>query len=404
MLRQNHRFTKLNRCTRHWQGYRLHMCGLCHALGDDYGQLSRLLTSRELILLNMLVSAQLPEIETVERRCPLNPMMHVQTNASAASEFSAAMAVKLSEASVADDRQDEGGFIPYLAQLALQKPVRQANHILVKLNFIPTNLEQLTHQQSLAETHLNTQPEAPSAQLSADIFAMTASLADLPNNTATLNKIGQAYGATIYWLDAYVDFAQDMQTGAFNLLRAYAETPTTLSLVGLQFLHEKFKDYERIIQQNLTNLDVYRYRSDLETLLLEPLDRVCAELKRLIQQEKDLRFQVRPRRWGLISFVALILTLFGLSFTQYDPELPDYEDRHKKRRESCANDGYCEACCYCCVGDGHSGSSCCDASTYACCDCCADEVCSEICDGDSCDCGGGCCDSCGDCDCDCDCS
>lgn len=404
MLRQNHRFTKLNHCIRHWQGYRLHMCGLCHALGDSYGQLSRLLTSRELILLNMLVSAQLPEIETIERRCPLNPMMHVQTNVSIASEFSAALAVKLSAASVADDRQDEGGLVPYLAQLALKRPVRQANHVLETFKFSSTNLDQLTTEQAVVESQSGLWAEIPSAQVTADIFAMTATLAHTPANADILSTIGQAYGATIYWLDAYADFADDMKTGAFNPLRGYAQSSNALSLAGLQFLSEKFQGYASHIQQDLAKLDLQRYRADLETLLLEPLDRVCAELKHLIQEEQDLHFKPRRNRWSFISMLAVILALFGMSFTQYEPELPDYETRRKKRRQSNSDHWFWDNCCYCCTGDGtYDGccGCCCDMNPVGCCDCCGDKPCCEVCGIDCCDC------SCGDCDCagcDCDCS
>lgn len=249
MIRQNHRFTKLNRCTRHWQGYRVHMCGLCHALGDGYGQLARLLTTREMILLNMLVNAQLPEMETAERRCPLNPTMQVQTNISVASKFSAAMAVKLTQASVADDVQDAGGVVNRLTQLAIRKPSQQANVTLENLAFKTQRLNQLTAQQTAAENKPNNHAEAPSAHLSADIFIMTATLANLPDNALYLAEIGQAYGATIYWLDAYLDFADDIQKGAFNPLREFAQTSQMLSLDGLTLLQTKFTAYTNQIKQ-----------------------------------------------------------------------------------------------------------------------------------------------------------
>ena len=400
-------FTKLNRCTRHWAGYRLHMCGLCHALGDDYGQASRLLTSRELILLNMLVSAQLPEMTTTERRCPLNPLMHVQTNVSVASEFSAAIAIKLTEASVTDDIQDEGGLLPHLAHFALKRPVKQANTALEKLDFATTNLNQLNAQQTLAENGKSTQPEHPSAQLSADIFAMTATLANLPKNAPHLAEIGRAYGATIYWMDAYLDFAQDMRTGAFNPLREYADQPQSLTLAGLQLLHSKFSAYEQIIRSNLIQLHLYRYQLDLETLLLEPLERVYTELEHLIQQERALSFRPRQAVWKLASLMALIFGILGLSFTQFDPELPNIVDTQRKKHRQQERNNFFADCCYYnswgCSDNCDSDGQCCEAC--CCCgDCDGDGQCCEICSTDGCDCGGGCCE-CGDCDCGgCDCS
>ena len=409
MLRQKHRFTKLNRCTRHWQGYRLHMCGLCHALGDGYGQLSRLLTSRELILLNMLVSAQLPELTTSERRCPLNPRMHVQTNISVASKFSAAMAIKLTEASVADDIQDEGGLMPRIAQFALNRPAQRANTTLEALAFTTTGLNQLTRQQTLAEISASNQPEHPSATLSADIFAMTATLTQLPDNAPHLTEIGQAYGATIYWMDAYLDFAQDMQAGAFNPLREYAQQANILALDGLQLLHAKFGEYEKVMRENLAALTLYRYRSDLETLLLEPLARVQTELNELIQQERALRFKPRQTEWRLASLIALVFTVLGLSFTKFEPELTNHADRKRKNHKQPRQGSFLADCCYysawgcdvdtcelCCCCDSNDDGSCCEVCSVDGCDC--DGSCCEVCSVDGCDCDGGCCE-CGDCDC-----
>ena len=72
--------------------YRTHMCGLCHALGDEYALLSRLLTLQETILLNLLVSAQREEAPgNATRRCPLNPTRKVNTNQDIASQFAAAV-------------------------------------------------------------------------------------------------------------------------------------------------------------------------------------------------------------------------------------------------------------------------------------------------------------------------
>ena len=92
------------------RAYKAYMCGLCHALGDSYGLPHRLLTSYEMILLNMLTNAQrstAPEI--VMRRCPLNPSRMVSTNQDAGSEFAAAVAVVLARVSLDDHVQDSAG-------------------------------------------------------------------------------------------------------------------------------------------------------------------------------------------------------------------------------------------------------------------------------------------------------
>jgi len=74
MLKQTHKLVTGLSDPESGKTYKLHMCGLCHALGDTYGLPYRLLTSHEMILLNMLITAQQNEEPVVAiRRCPLNP-------------------------------------------------------------------------------------------------------------------------------------------------------------------------------------------------------------------------------------------------------------------------------------------------------------------------------------------
>src|SRR5262245_40175862 len=129
MLTKQHRFaTRITDLDKR-RACRLHMCGLCHALGDNYGLPTRLLTSHEMILLNMLTSAQrAEEPAVVTRRCPLNPFMHVSTNQDSASMFAAAASVELASISVADDIQDSAGqdIAARIATRLLDRPHRAA--------------------------------------------------------------------------------------------------------------------------------------------------------------------------------------------------------------------------------------------------------------------------------------
>jgi len=78
MLKQTHKLVTGLSDPESGKTYKLHMCGLCHALGDTYGLPYRLLTSHEMILLNMLITAQQNEEPVVAiRRCPLNPFKTV---------------------------------------------------------------------------------------------------------------------------------------------------------------------------------------------------------------------------------------------------------------------------------------------------------------------------------------
>jgi hypothetical protein len=163
------------------QVYRLHMCGLCHALGDDYGLPYRLLTSHEMIMLNLLVNAQQKEAPTsVLRRCPLNPTRFVQTNSNQASTYSAAVSVALANASVQDDVADSGSILARTLSLALKVPLHTARQQLS--DEIVEQFDSLTIAQTKAESDTESDPTAPTARLSALLFAATAKLCGQPAN------------------------------------------------------------------------------------------------------------------------------------------------------------------------------------------------------------------------------
>ena len=91
--------------------FKSHMCGLCHGLGDHFSFSSRVITTHDMTLLNMLVTAQTePAPEMVHRRCPLNPLLIVTLNSNTASKFAAATAVELAWAGIMDHLEDNKSF------------------------------------------------------------------------------------------------------------------------------------------------------------------------------------------------------------------------------------------------------------------------------------------------------
>ena len=154
MLTRSHYAARHYVCAHDRPTYRRHMCGLCHALGDDYGLTTRLLTNHDMILLNLLTEAQYPqETPTVMRRCPLNPRRKVPAKQETASRFAAATAVTLAAVSVEDDLQDSHGrdLTAQVARRWLRGHRRAALEKLTELDFDVAPLERLADQQATAE-------------------------------------------------------------------------------------------------------------------------------------------------------------------------------------------------------------------------------------------------------------
>ena len=280
MLTQQHYFaSRFIKCD-HKPDYRLHMCGLCHALGDGYGLFARLLTNHEMILLNTLTSAQQSaEPVQVTRRCPLNPARKVQTNQDSASQFAAAAAVSLAYTSVEDDRVDEGGIKAWAAARWLRPLYQKALDSLHACQFDPHTLQRLTAEQSKSEN--GGDPTRPTALLSAQLFAQTAQLADQPGNAAALATIGANYGAYLYLLDAYRDYPRDMLHDQYNPLRTYTERTGEgflLAQSGIDWLRDQFMTIQQQIADQFAALRLYRYQDMLHTLLFQPMQTIIAEL------------------------------------------------------------------------------------------------------------------------------
>ncbi len=330
------------------QVYFTYTCGLCHALGDGYGLSFRLITSHELILLNLLTSAQSADEPVItKRRCPLNPLLKVFANWDIASQLAAAVAVELANVQFADDVRDSGGrdVTGRVGVWMLQGPHRTALQVLSSLGVDVEILTQLGEQQALAESDESQDPAGPTAQVSAVLFAVTARLAGRPENVEPLAAIGASFGAYIYLLDAYRDFARDMQRGEFNPLRRFSDSSAddvVLSRAGLEWLLSRFEMIQGSIRKNTPRLHLYRHSELLTKLLADPVDKIVRELSHRIQQP-----ELTLRRWQGLD--VLRAGLFMLPFASYSDDISDCglnrcsnlcgnNDRSKPRGENNTSD------------------------------------------------------------------
>lgn len=422
MLTNQHR--KATRCitTPERRVYKHYMCGVCHALGDDYGLASRIFTNHETILLNMLTDAQMENpSDTVMRRCPLRPTRHVPTNQNTSSRFAAAITVLLVNAGVVDDRQDGKGL--NLPTRVLEKVLSSMSHsarsVLENFSFDTQPLDNLPARQYQAESNGHN-PLAPSMQSSSAIFAMTAELAGSPENQTALAGIGANYGAYVYLYDALEDWGKDYQQGAFNPLTPHLQEQLdriTLTSDGIEWLREQFNRILTDIQEGLTQVTFHHHGDVIQKLLTDPIERILNNLANIsdgISIRKVTRLDVLK--------TALLMT-------NNEPDTPDPMDdffkdeadhpnkakgkgRKKGKKGKNSNNDHQDDSCLddsCCWGShytyGGSGGQCTNFSGCGSGDCnsCNGDgdgcnIDCNPCDGDGCDvgdCSGG--DSC-DCD------
>lgn len=391
--------------------YRQHMCGLCHALGDGYGLASRLLTNHEMILLNLLTSAQqASDPPVIKRRCPLNPSLTVATNAGRASQFAAAASVSLAAISVADDVQDSHGrslsarFIQRWMQGAQQK----AHTLLKHLALENEALVRLGARQVEVESDPQQDPAAPSAEASAALFAMTAQLANSPQNAGPLRIVGAQYGAYLYLADAYRDYAHDLTRGDYNPLRSYVTQQgdlLILSRAGLVWLRERLRLILAEIRGQLPLLVLRRYQETIAHLLTDPIAGLIGQIESALERSRSLAV----RRWRLAEVLKAALFVLpepvadtGLAgvyrsqgLAPEDEEDLSLEPRGKRKRKRHPTETAAT------TTDSHAGFFLCDVGSWECAYCSAEVCASGICDSmgrDGCDSSGCGCDNM-DCDC-----
>ena len=91
-----------------FEKYRSYYCGLCHALGDGYGQLARLTLNYDMTFLIMLLSDLYDQEETLsESRCIVHPVNKHSARRSKATDYCADMCVLLAYYKCVDDWNDE---------------------------------------------------------------------------------------------------------------------------------------------------------------------------------------------------------------------------------------------------------------------------------------------------------
>lgn len=382
MLTNQHRFVARMINCRERTDYKLHMCGVCHALGDDYGMVSRLITNHEIILLNMLTEAQCETpSDVVLRRCPLNPTHHVRTNQTVSSRFAAAIAVLLVNTGIEDDLRDGKGLqLPTrLLKAMSSRFANTARETLSALQFDTAQLLSLQDKQSHAEA-TNGDPLAPSRDSSATIFSMTGHLAGQPLNQPALATIGANYGAYLYLLDAVKDYAGDYEKGQYNPLLPYTIVGNgvlTLSQDGVNWLRDEFNAILSAIRTELAGLKLYQYQTAIQTMLTEPIERITTRL----QAVTDGLHYAQVGRWDALKSLILMSEQKpeGESVDDFfaDDNSPNAESGKKKKRRGKKNNNSDDSDSGC---DGDDCSGCFWGPYYGSspCDCCTDYNCNGI--------------------------
>lgn len=334
--------------------WRAHMCGVCLSLRSEHGQLARLTTNTDAIVISILVDAQResPSEMVSAGPCPLRGMRTAQVIAPAelsvrlgattsltlasakASDVSAEQEVGLAAPSVLRSRGAR--FVgPRLREKALADTTVAA--AIGGRQLLDGLAGQAALEKGGASLHEITDGTARAA---AAVFAATAELAGVPENRALLEQIGADFGRCAHLLDAVEDLDRDTGAGDFNPLTA---TGTTIDMA--------WEDCRRLVRAIRGAADGLVLRDDrlLRMLLLGGLDRA---INNVFGHRTDAVFTApgAPRRRPeLPPFHKRILPWMGVYCTGYACCAAHTNPCNGKRHQA-----------------GCQGCDCCDCD---CCDC-----------------------------------
>jgi hypothetical protein len=209
-----------------------HLCGLCLTLRDRHGQLARVATNVDGLLLSVLVSAQTPGggRRRTAGPCGLRGMRRAEVIAAtdAGARLSAAVSLTAAATKARDHIADADG--PFARRPAAAVAGRFADRAAGAgartgsgVGFDVGVLERAAVEARRGEADAG--PGTPLLTLtattenaSAAAFAHTAVVAGRPGNVEPLAEAGRMFGRIVHLLDAVADQSEDDARGAWNPL------------------------------------------------------------------------------------------------------------------------------------------------------------------------------------------
>ncbi|MGP3736766.1 DUF5685 family protein [Streptomyces sp. GDS52] len=218
------------RLTAQWTA---HLCGLCLALRGDHGQLARVVTNYDGLLVSVLTEAQAVRADAGRRTagpCPLRGMRTASVAHGEGARLAAAVSLVLASAKVRDHVADGDGLLARRPVALAARRVaaswdRAGARTGSAVGFDTAVLVDAVDRQAGIEalagpgTPILTVTE-PTETATAAAFAHTAVLAGRAHNAGPLAEAGRLFGRLAHLLDAVEDLEADAAAGAWNPLTA----------------------------------------------------------------------------------------------------------------------------------------------------------------------------------------
>lgn len=402
------------------QHQRLHYCGVCKAMGRQYGQRTRVSLNYDAIFLSELLTFLGPAPANYHQEwspallsynCLRLPK---EEDLPMSLKYAAAVNVLFAGVKLEDNVQDKGGFLWRTASKFYGERVAKAEGELREMGldleavngWLRTHAEREKEgRKGNAKQHIERMAEA-TAEITALVFKQGAVAMGNAGEQGKMEMLGRDFGKMIYLLDAWRDFEKDDKKGEYNPIReAYNVVGREMPMAVREEMQAKLLQTARLMLETVQALPLTSpqntwFRERIEENLREQLGlsveevRACTTapakkprrkislatrwqfLSNLAQTWHLPKIRRRSGYWrtaftfGVVGMLALLFPTFLHAkadwFTHVDPDfLSRFGDLHPDWMHETANDCCCK---------GPNGRCCCDT----CCNNCTRE-CNETC-------------------------
>ena len=199
-----------------YRRFRSVYCGLCEALREQYGVLSRFLVSYDMTFLALLTLS--PETSIASRRCPVHPLRKQPCICAVKELYDAAdYTVILAYQKMMDDAADEKGFRALRARIAVRLLRRSYRKAAARQPEFNENVGLCLERLAAIEKSSGTSLDA-AADCFARLMAFPANRAGDETLRREQSEILYHAGRAVYILDAADDYAADRKNGRYNPL------------------------------------------------------------------------------------------------------------------------------------------------------------------------------------------
>ncbi len=198
--------------------YRAVYCGVCHALGENYGAAARMTLSYDFTFAAMLYASLHKGVYEVEKSaCPFNPLRkRAALKKCEAADFSCDAAMILLWCKNIDNIEDSSFFKGLFYKSVLPFTRACAEKAELRNQKLFSSIADLPNRQKKAESDDSFTLDSvcdPTASTLADVFSL---MSEDESIKRILSRLGYMLGRYIYICDAIDDYKKDRAKGSFN--------------------------------------------------------------------------------------------------------------------------------------------------------------------------------------------